>query len=89
VDITLPGPPTSPSPQFTIITSSRTADLTGQGMSFHYGVASLSIRARDPLLDAIAFSRGRFAVEAEGRGRLILPADPVISRVVEDCRAPR
>lgn len=89
VDITLPGPATSPAPHFTIITSSRSADLTGAGTGPNDGPPVLTLAARDPLLDAIAFSRGRFVVEAEGRARLILPADPAISRVVEDCRAPR
>lgn len=84
VEITLPGP-ASPTPQFTIITSSLSTDRAGLSDT----AAHLAIPARDALLDAIAFSRGRFAVEVEGRARLILPADPVISRVVEDCRAPR
>ncbi len=44
------------------------------------------IAARDSLLDAIAFSRGRFALEAAGQETLYLPAWPEISRVVEDCR---
>jgi hypothetical protein len=39
----------------------------------------------DPLLDAIAFSRGRFAVEA-GTRALYLPAYPEVTRVIEDCR---
>ena len=39
----------------------------------------------DPLLDAMAFSRGRFAVEA-GTRALYLPAYPEITRVIEDCR---
>jgi hypothetical protein len=39
----------------------------------------------DPLLDAVAFSRGRFAVEA-GTRALYLPAYPEITRVIEDCR---
>jgi len=85
VEIALPGPAASPAPQFTIITSSLSADRAGLSDT----AAHLAIPARDALLDAIAFSRGRFAVEVEGRARLILPADPVISRVVEDCRAPR
>jgi len=85
VEIALPGPASSPAPQFTIITSSRRADRSGLADD----ALRLRIPAGDGLLDAIAFSRGRFAVEAEGRGRLILPADPVISRVVEDCRAGR
>ncbi len=42
--------------------------------------------ARDPLLDAMALSRGRFAVETAGLETLYLPAWPEISRVIEDCR---
>ena len=45
------------------------------------------LAAFDPLLDSIAFSRGRFAVEAPGLPRLIVPAWPEAARVVEDCRA--
>ena len=45
-----------------------------------------TIPASDPLLDEIAFSRGRFAVEADGTPRLILPSWPEPARVVEDCR---
>jgi hypothetical protein len=42
--------------------------------------------ATDPFLDAIAFSRGRFAVEAPGQAALILPTWPEPARVVEECR---
>jgi DNA-binding transcriptional LysR family regulator len=44
------------------------------------------LTARDPLLDAMAFSRGRFALEAAGLETLYLPAWPELSRVIEDCR---
>ena len=44
------------------------------------------IAATDPLLDAISFSRGRFAVEAAGVPQLIIPAWPEAARVVDDCR---
>ena len=44
------------------------------------------VPAADSLLDEMAFSRGRFAVEAEGVERLIVPAWPEPARVVEDCR---
>nr|WP_240049022.1 hypothetical protein [Parerythrobacter lutipelagi] len=44
------------------------------------------LTATDPLLDAIAFSRGRFAVETAGLRTLYLPAWPEITRVIEDCR---
>ncbi|BBC72374.1 conserved hypothetical protein [Altererythrobacter sp. B11] len=45
-----------------------------------------TLPARDKLLDAIAFSRGRFAVEVAGLPPLYVPAWPEITRVVEDCR---
>lgn len=41
---------------------------------------------RDPLLDAMVFARGRFAVEASGLPALYLPSWPAIARVIEDCR---
>lgn len=50
-----------------------------------YGERSLAagspLAASDPLLDEIAFSRGRFTVDG-----LVLPSWPEPARVVEDCR---
>ena len=40
----------------------------------------------DPLLDAIAFSRGRFVIEQTGQPPLVLPPHAEIGRVIEDCR---
>ena len=45
-----------------------------------------SLTAHDPFLEAIAFSKGRFAVEVQGIDTLYLPAWPEVSRVIEDCR---
>jgi hypothetical protein len=39
----------------------------------------------DNVLDAIAFSRGRFIVDGGGL-RLVLPASPEAARSIEDCR---
>ncbi|HEX8468656.1 MAG TPA: hypothetical protein VF620_12720 [Allosphingosinicella sp.] len=47
---------------------------------------SADLPANDPLLDEMAFSRGRFTVEAEGLEPLILPAWPEPARVIDDCR---
>lgn len=44
------------------------------------------IPARDPLLDAMAFSKGRFAVEVAGLTTLYVPSYPEVTRVIEDCR---
>ena len=44
------------------------------------------ISARDPLLDAMAFSKGRFAALVSGGPGYYLPAWPEVTRVVEECR---
>lgn len=51
-------------------------------------IPSLDARvgATDPILDAMAFSKGRFAVEVPGLETLYLPSWPEITRVIEDCR---
>lgn len=48
---------------------------------------SIDVPAFDPLLDALAFSRGRVAVSVAGVPPLVVPAWPEIARVVEDCRS--
>jgi len=47
--------------------------------------ARVTFGASDSLLDAMAFSRGRIAVEGEARA-LYLPSYPELTRVVGDCR---
>lgn len=42
--------------------------------------------ASDTVLDQIAYSRGKFAVEVAGQAALIVPAWAEVSRVIEDCR---
>ncbi len=44
------------------------------------------VAANDPLLDAMAFSKGRFAVEVAGLPSLYVPSYPEVTRVIEDCR---
>jgi hypothetical protein len=44
------------------------------------------IMPSDAILDAIAYSRGRFAIEVGGLHPLAIPNWNEISRVVEDCR---
>lgn len=50
------------------------------------GGVAVSLPARDPLLDAMAFTRGRFAVETSGMPPLFVPSWTEVSRVIEDCR---
>jgi hypothetical protein len=45
------------------------------------------VLANDPLLDAIAFSRGRLWVDAAGTMPLVLRASAEPARSIEDCRS--
>lgn len=51
-------------------------------------IPSLDARlgANDAILDAMAFSKGRFAVLIDGLDPLYLPSWPEVTRVIEDCR---
>ncbi|WP_228244062.1 hypothetical protein [Porphyrobacter sp. GA68] len=60
--------------------------LAGQAVPGQAGGVRVTLPATDPLLDAMALSRGRFAVEAAGQPPLYLPSWPEVTRVVEDCR---
>ncbi|HTN15123.1 MAG TPA: hypothetical protein VL094_09980 [Sphingomonadaceae bacterium] len=47
---------------------------------------AVDVPASDPLLDAMAISKGRFAVETRGEPTLYIPSWPEVTRVIEDCR---
>lgn len=63
--------------------SLKTSAGTDQ-LRFDGGGATLP--ARDIRLDRIAFSRGRFALEAASGHALTLPVQSEIGRAIEDCR---
>lgn len=69
--------------QMTVRTSETARALTAVPVA---GGAGVTLAARDPLLDAMAFSRGRFAVEVPGSAPLYIPSWAEVSRVIEDCR---
>lgn len=64
----------------------ETAQRTLTGERFGSKIIIAGVPATDPLLDAMALSKGRFAVEVEGEAPLILPSHAEVSRLVEDCR---
>lgn len=68
----------------TVRTTSLTRALPVQPAAT--GPLSSALTPRDPLLDAMAFSRGRFLVEAAGAPYLAIPAWAEVARVTEDCR---
>lgn len=71
---------------FTLRTTSlaRTLPVRLSAGEPDYAVAALA--PRDSLLDAMAFSRGRFLVEQAGVATLVVPAWAEVARVTEDCR---
>jgi hypothetical protein len=60
----------------TVITDTTTRNLPAGGR----------LLANDPILDAIAFSRGRFIVLGGG-ATLAIPSWPEAARSIEDCRS--
>jgi hypothetical protein len=67
------------------------AETTTRAINAQLSVGELSnvtaaLSGDDPLLDAIALSKGRFAVETEGLPPLYLPSWAEVTRVIEDCR---
>lgn len=65
--------------------SMKTFEARNSGATPPY--LAVELAANDAILDAIAFSRGRFAVQTEGELSVAIPAWAEIGPVVEDCRA--
>lgn len=70
----------------TVATTSVTQALSVDPAPNGQPQLTATLRNSDPLLDAMAFSRGRFAIEVNGLPTLYLPAWAEIGRVIEDCR---
>ena len=72
-------------PFLNVWTSSMTRSVPA---SFDPATAKITIQlaAYDPLLDALAFSRGRVAIYVADKPALVVPAWPEIARIIEDCR---
>ena len=71
---------------FTVRTTSVVRQLPAGATGGEPPYAAVTLPANDPLLDAIAFSRGRFTLEQAGQPPLVLPAYAEVGRVIEDCR---
>lgn len=70
----------------TITTSAASRRMTAGPAQNAAGMFEIAFAVRDPLLDAMAFSRGRFLFEMGGAQTLVLPAWSELGRVIEDCR---
>lgn len=67
----------------TVRTSATMKQMAGNALS---AGLSVPVAKDDAILDAMAFSRGRYAIEAPRVAPLVVPAWPELARVVEDCR---
>ena len=76
---------TAPAATLSFWTSSVTRDLPARFDANARRVIT-QVAARDPLLDAMVFSRGRFAISMPGSPALVVPAGTEVAHVVEDCR---
>lgn len=70
----------------TILTTIRNASFSAVPLDRLPPHVAITFAPNDPVLDAMAFSRGRFAVEVMGLPTVIAPSWPEVSRVIEDCR---
>ena len=68
--------PAQPAAMLSVATSALTRTLPAGGR----------LLANDPLLDALAFSRGRFLVGGGTGPVLAIPSWPEAARAIEDCR---
>lgn len=70
----------------TVRTNATTRTLAVQPTGATPAYAAVALPPSDPLLDAIAFTRGRFTLEQAGTPPLVLPPWSEVARVIEDCR---
>jgi len=69
-----------------VSTETVTRQLLASPVPRRERIVAVELDPRDSLLDAMAITKGRIAVQVEGEGTLYMPAWVEISRVIEDCR---
>ena len=70
----------------TVRSETATRSFSAQPAASGMTATGIALSPSDPLLDAVALSKGRFAVETDGLPTLYLPSHAEVSRVIEDCR---
>jgi len=77
---------TQPGPlAMTVQTETTRQNLTANPVK-QENILAVDLDPNDPLLDAMAITKGRFAIVVENETALYLPAWTELSRVIEDCR---
>ena len=83
VTLSRPGAGATP---FTIRTSATTRAIATALVPGAVPQVTAQFAPDDRLLDAMAFTRGRFTVEQSGTTPLVLPPWAEVGRVIQDCR---
>jgi hypothetical protein len=83
--VILSKPATGAAPFISVWTTAQTRQLPSS-YNPATGKLSATLAAYDPLLDAIAFSRGRVEFSVADQAALVIPSWAEAARVVEDCR---
>ena len=76
-----------PAQKIVIRTSSAMKEFSASPTGATPPFLAIEILPADPILDAMAFSRGRIAIEVEGQPSIAIPSWAEITRIMEDCRA--
>ena len=84
--VTLSRISSAPASSLSFWTSSMSRNLSSRFDQLA-GRVIAQVGASDALLDAMALSRGRFAVSMPGSPALVLPVGAEVDHVVEDCRS--
>lgn len=83
ITLTRFGATDNPQRQITIRSETAIRAIDAESVA---GSLQAYLAVSDRLLDAMALSKGRFAVEAPGSATLYLPSWAEVTRVIEDCR---
>lgn len=70
----------------TIRTTTLTRSVPLRPTGGETGYVASQLAPRDAMLDAMAFSRGRFVIDRVGAAPLVVPPYAEVGRVIEDCR---
>jgi hypothetical protein len=78
---------TGPAGRLVVRSSSLMKEFAASPTGASSAYFASEILPNDPILDAMAFSRGRIAIEVSGQSPIAIPSWPEITRIVEDCRS--
>jgi len=84
--VTISKPSTAATPTVNVWTSSLSRSVAS-AFNPTMGRLTIDVANYDPLLDAIASSRGRVGFSAGSQPPLIVPSWAEVARIIEDCRA--